>query len=47
MTNMTLNGLEKEAFYWIRTRVKKPEVKKDRNTLKKELTSLEKLINEN
>ncbi|MBO5825224.1 MAG: hypothetical protein J6R03_01225 [Treponema sp.] len=30
MTNMTLNGLEKEAFYWIRTRVKKPEVKKAR-----------------
>ena len=28
MTNMTLNGLEKEASYWLKTRVKKPELKK-------------------
>lgn len=27
MTNLTLNGLEKEASYWIQTRTKKPGVK--------------------
>lgn len=28
MTNITLNGLTKEAFYWVKTRILKPGVKK-------------------
>ena len=28
MTNVTLNGLAKEAYYWIRTRTPKTDVKK-------------------